>query len=223
MTGRITEVFDSVQGEGLYVGEKQLFVRFFGCNLRCKFCDTRLSRFIEYEPQELLEELKLYEDDYHSVSFTGGEPLLQVDFLKEVLKLSCTDGYKNYLETNGTLVGELEKVIDYLDIVAMDLKLPSSTDMGMLWGMHRKFLKVASKKEVFLKVVICQSTKEEDLIEALGLIKEVNKSVILVLQPNSFEDYNQMREKLETFRYICEKADVTACVIPQVHKIAGVK
>jgi organic radical activating enzyme len=223
MTGRITEVFDSVQGEGLYVGEKQLFVRFFGCNLRCKFCDTRLSRFIDYEPQELFEELRLYEDDYHSVSFTGGEPLLQVDFLKEVLKLSCTDGYKNYLETNGTLVGELEKVIDYLDIVAMDLKLPSSTDMGMLWGMHRKFLKVASKKDVFLKVVICQSTKEEDLIEALCLIKEVNKYVILVLQPNSFEDYNQMREKLETFRYICEKADVTACIIPQVHKIAGVK
>ena len=223
MTGRITEVFDSVQGEGLYVGEKQLFVRFFGCNLRCKFCDTRLSRFIEYEPQELLEELKLYEDDYHSVSFTGGEPLLQVDFLKEVLKLSCTDGYKNYLETNGTLVGELEKVIDYLDIVAMDLKLPSSTDMSMLWGMHRKFLKVASKKEVFLKVVICQSTEEEDLIEALWLIKETAPSTILVLQPNSFEDYNQMQEKLETFRYICEKADITACIIPQVHKIAGVR
>jgi organic radical activating enzyme len=223
MIGRITEVFDSVQGEGLYLGEKQLFVRFFGCNLRCKFCDTRLSRFIEYEPQELFEELRLYEDDYHSVSFTGGEPLLQVDFLKEVLKLSCTDGYKNYLETNGTLVGELEKVIDYLDIVAMDLKLPSSTDMGMLWGMHRKFLKVASKKEVFLKVVICQSTKEEDLIEALWLIKEVDKYVILVLQPNSFEDYNQMREKLETFRYICEKADVTACIIPQVHKMMGIR
>ena len=223
MTGRITEVFDSVQGEGLYLGEKQLFVRFFGCNLRCKFCDTRLSRFIEYEPQELLEELKLYEDDYHSVSFTGGEPLLQVDFLKEVLKLSCTDGYKNYLETNGTLVGELEKVIDYLDIVAMDLKLPSSTDMGMLWGMHRKFLKVASKKEVFLKVVICQSTEEEDLIEALWLIKETAPSTILVLQPNSLEDYRQMQEKLETFRYICEKADITACIIPQVHKIAGVR
>jgi len=180
VTGRITEVFDSVQGEGLYLGEKQLFVRFFGCNLKCRFCDTRLDRFIEYEPQELLEELKLYEDDYHSVSFTGGEPLLQVDFLRDVLALTSQHGHKNYLETNGTLVGELEKVIDYLDIVAMDFKLPSSTDMGMLWGMHRKFLKVASKKEVFLKVVICQSTTEEDLIEALWLIKETAPSTILL-------------------------------------------
>jgi organic radical activating enzyme len=218
--GRIAEVFDSIQGEGIYLGEKQLFVRFFGCNLSCRFCDTKLNRFIEYEPEELFEELKLYQNDYHSISFTGGEPLLQVDFLRDVLKLTSKDGYKNYLETNGMLSGELEMVIDDLDIVAMDLKLPSSTDMGILWGMHRRFLKIASRKEVFLKSIICQSTKEEDLVEALWLIKEVNKTAILVLQPNSFEDHNQMQEKLETFRYICKKADITTCVIPQVHKIA---
>ena len=218
--GRIAEVFDSVQGEGLYLGEKQLFVRFFGCNLSCRFCDTKLNRFIEYEPEELFEELKLYQNDYHSISFTGGEPLLQIDFLRDVLRLTSKDGYKNYLETNGTLSGELEMVIDDLDVVAMDLKLPSSTDMGMLWGMHRRFLKIASRKEVFLKSIICQSTEEEDLVEALWLIKEVNKTAILVLQPNSFEDHNQMQEKLETFRYICKKADITTCVIPQVHTIA---
>jgi organic radical activating enzyme len=101
--GRISEVFESVQGEGLYFGEKQIFVRFFGCNLSCKFCDTKLNRFLEYEPQELFEELKLYQDVYHSISFTGGEPLLQKDFLKQVLQLTQKEGYKNYLETNGTL------------------------------------------------------------------------------------------------------------------------
>jgi organic radical activating enzyme len=223
VTGRITEVFDSVQGEGLYVGEKQLFVRFFGCNLRCRFCDTRANRFIEYEPQELLEELKLYEDDYHSVSFTGGEPLLQSDFLNEVLKLTSQHGYKNYLETNGTLAGELEKVIDYLDIVAMDLKLPSSTKMGKLWRLHSRFLKVAAKKEVFLKAIICKSTEEKDLREALNLIKEINNSAVLILQPNSYEDYGKMQTKLENFRNICINNSVTACIVPQVHKIAGVR
>lgn len=223
MKARIAEVFESVQGEGIYLGEQQIFVRFFGCNLNCSFCDTKLDSFIEYEPEELLEEIKLYENGSNSISFTGGEPLLQKDFLKEILKLTAGAGYKNYLETNGTLPIELEEVVDYLDIVAMDFKLPSSAGMGSLWRMHRRFLEIASQKEVFLKAVICQSTEEEDLREALGLIKEVNKAAILVLQPNSFEDYSRMQGKLEYFRDVCLKNNVSACVIPQMHKIAGIK
>jgi len=222
MKGRIAEVFDSIQGEGLYLGEKQIFVRFFGCNLNCQFCDTKLNRFIEYEPQELFKEIQLYQDDYHSISFTGGEPLLQIDFLKEVLNLTSGAGYKSYLETNGTLPGELQDVIDYLDIVAMDLKLPSSTGMGDFWGLHYKFLKIASQKRVFLKAVICQSTKAEDLREMLNLIKEVDKSAILVLQPNSYEK-QALKEKLEDFKKICLSENITACVIPQIHKLIGVK
>lgn len=223
MKGRIAEVFDSVQGEGIYLGEKQIFVRFFGCNLSCKFCDTKLNRFIEYEPKELFDELRLYQDEYHSISFTGGEPLLQKDFLKEILQLTAKDGYKNYLETNGTLAGELEEVIEYLHFVAMDLKLPSSTQMGNVWGLHRKFLAIASKKEVFLKAIICDSTKEQDLREALSLIKDLNKSAILVLQPNSQESSPQMKIKLEKFRDICLEENVIACIIPQMHKIVGIR
>ena len=223
LKGKISEVFDSVQGEGIYLGEKQIFVRFFGCNLSCKFCDTKLLHFLEYEPQELFDELKLYQDDYHSISFTGGEPLLQKDFLKEILQLTAKGGYKNYLETNGTLPGELEAVIDYLDFVAMDLKLPSSAEMGNLWGFHRKFLKIASKKEVFLKAIICASTKEEDLREALNLIKELNRSAILVLQPNSQDNPLQMKDKLDNFKGICTAENITVCIIPQMHKILSVK
>ena len=224
MKGRIAEVFESVQGEGLYLGEQQLFVRFFGCNLSCRFCDTKLNRFIEYEPQELFDEIKLYQDGFHSISFTGGEPLLQKDFLKEGLKLTHGQKYKNYLETNGTLCGELAEVIDYLDIVAMDLKLPSSTCMGGgLWGLHKKFLKIAQAKEVFLKTIICQTTEEKDLLTGLALIKEVNAATVLVLQPNSFDDYDALREKLENFREISINQGITTCVIPQIHKNVGIK
>ena len=137
MKARIVEVFDSIQGEGLYLGEKQIFVRFFGCNLSCSFCDTKPDRFMEYEPHELIKELKLYKSKYHSISFTGGEPLLAKDFLKEVFKATAKDGHRHYLETNGTLHFELEELIDYIDIVAMDVKLPSSSGMGNLWHQHR--------------------------------------------------------------------------------------
>jgi organic radical activating enzyme len=223
MKGRIAEVFDSIQGEGLYLGEKQIFVRFFGCNLSCHFCDTRLNRFIEYEPEELFNEIQLYPDLYHSISFTGGEPLLQKDFLKEVLKLTHQHKYKNYLETNGTLPYELEDIIDYIDVVAMDIKLPSSTGMGELWSLHRKFLKVAAKKEVFVKTIICQSTLEQDLRQALALIKEADKSAILVLQPNSHESGGQLMQKIEKFKDISREEKVFSCIIPQMHKLIGVK
>jgi len=223
MKGRVAEVFDSVQGEGLYFGEEQIFVRFFGCNLKCQFCDTHLDRFAEYEPEELLEEIRLYRNNYHSIAFTGGEPLLQKNFLKEILKLTHQASYKNYLETNGTLHNELEEVIDYVDIVAMDLKLPSSTGLKDFWYHHRRFLEVASKKETFLKMVICQSTNEKDIREGLRLIKELNKFLILVLQPNSYEDYEQIKDKLERFKDISRDTNITACIIPQMHKEIGIK
>jgi len=221
--GKIAEVFSSVQGEGLYFGEEQIFVRFFGCNLKCKFCDTTLDRFTEYEPDELLQELKLYRSNNRTVSFTGGEPLLQKYFLKDALQLTRKEGYKNYLETNGILHSALEDVIEYVDVVAMDLKLPSSTGLKDFWQHHRRFLEIASKKEAFLKMVVCHSTDEEDVKEGLKLIGEVDKFLILVMQPNSCEDYFPMHEKLERFKSIANENGITACIIPQLHNRIGVK
>lgn len=221
--GKISEIFDSIQGEGLYLGEKQLFVRFFGCNLKCKYCDTKLHRYQEYEPEALLKELELRPGKYHSVSFTGGEPLLQHDFLKAALQLTASKGYKNYLETNGTLPHVLEDVLEYLDIVAMDLKLPSSTDQTACWDEHREFLRVASRKEVFIKAVICNSTHAQDLREGLKMIREVNPYAVLVLQPNSFEKDPAMVRKLERFKKMCMARGIVTCIIPQVHKMAKVR
>ncbi|MEW6170728.1 MAG: 7-carboxy-7-deazaguanine synthase QueE [Candidatus Omnitrophota bacterium] len=223
MKGKIVEVFESIQGEGIYLGERQLFVRFFGCNLDCKFCDTRLIRFKEYAPEDLIKELKTYKGEFHSISFTGGEPLLQVSFLKEILKLAKRGNFLNYLETNGTLPEALEEVINYLDFIAMDLKLASSTGIINFWASHRKFLEIASRKEVFLKIVVCQSTGVEDLLEALHLIKEMNKAIVLVLQPNTQENDIYLQKKIEGFRDMCIKENITTCIIPQVHRRLGVR
>jgi len=223
MKGKIAEVFDSIQGEGLYLGERQVFVRFFGCNMECSFCDTKINSFLEYNPEELFEELKLYGFNYHSVSFTGGEPLLQKDFLKEILKLTFKNNINNYLETNGTLPDALKEVIDFLQIIAMDFKLPSSTGVKDFWEMHREFLKVASQKDVFLKAVVSSSTVEDDLVKSLEIIKGVNKNIILVLQPDSFDQNQNLQLKLNKFKDLCRKEKITSCIIPQIHRKIGVK
>ena len=221
--GKISEVFDSVQGEGIYLGEKQVFVRFYGCNLGCKFCDTKPESFKEYEPEELFKEIKLYHGKHHSISFTGGEPLFQKDFLKEIMKLTKKAGHRNYLETNGTLPEALHEVIEHVHIVAMDLKFPTSTGIDDFWEAHRKFLHIAAKKDVFLKVVVCDSTKEEDLMQGIRLIRETDRSAVLVLQPNTDENHGRLAEKLEKFKTICRKEKVGAFVIPQIHRLVGVR
>lgn len=133
MKARISEIFHSLQGEGKYTGVPQVFVRFFGCNLRCRWCDTPqaldgpLARFQESSVGEVLNEIQgLWKEDCHSVSVTGGEPLVQADFLKELLPQFKARGQRVYLETNGVLVEELAGVIDHVDIVSMDFKLPNS-------------------------------------------------------------------------------------------------
>ena len=223
MLGKISEIFSSIQGEGPYVGQKQIFVRLAGCNLDCKYCDTKIDDYREYDPEDLLDKVNSYGKDHHCLSFTGGEPLLQKDFLKETLALTRKAGFKNYLETNGTLPEALEEVIDNLDIVAMDFKFPSSTGQESFWQEHRKFLETSSGKEVFIKAVICKSTIESDLRQAINVIKEVNPKVVLVLQPDSSEQYAQLEEKIKGFKAICVKEKIAVCIIPQVHKILGVK
>lgn len=223
-TGKIEEIFESIQGEGLYLGERQVFVRLFGCNLGCSYCDTEQSSFTEYSPRELFDEiLTLYGKSYHSISFTGGEPLLQKDFLKEVLKLTHPLLIRNYLETNGTLPEALEDIMCYLDIISMDIKLPSSTGMSEdFWNRQREFLKIASQKDVFVKMVICESTTDEDVTRAVHIMREINPSAILVLQPDSYSPV-ELAQKLDRMKALSRTEHITACVIPQVHRVAGIK
>jgi organic radical activating enzyme len=243
MKAKVVEVFKSIQGEGVYLGKKQIFVRFYGCNLdRCRFCDTQLDSprtfpssealreyrkvrgsFKEYEAHELLDCLKLYSQDFHSVSFTGGEPLVQKDFLKEFLPLVNQEGFKTYLETNATLPQALKDIIEYVDIVAADFKLPSSTGLRNFWSEHEAFLRITSLREVFVKVVICNSTDLTDLKRAVELLSDFNRNIPFILQPNSFEFDKPLMDKIREFKNFSLKFLSDVRIIPQMHKIVGVK
>ena len=224
MTGRINEIFESIQGEGIYFGERQVFARFSGCNLKCNYCDTDFESYREYQPDILLSEIKGFGGGFHSLSFTGGEPLLQKDFLKESLRLVKENGYTTYLETNGTLANELQDVIGDVDIVAMDIKLPSATGLGQgSWQEHRDFLKIATAKEVFIKVVVTDSSNRQEFISALEVLKDAGYAGIVVLQPDSSAERESLETTLVSFKELCAKNYFSARVIPQMHKIMGVR
>ena len=227
----ITEIFSSVQGEGVFVGARQIFVRFKKCNMACVFCDTPNNGPVkEYSPSDLMSEIRSLETSkgpHHSVSLTGGEPLMYSEFLKSVLSLLKRARFKIYLETNGTLPGELEDVIDHIDIVAMDFKLPSSTRGKAYWNEHLEFLKIAASKKVFVKSVVTTDTKNEDITEAIRLIKTVNKNIPFIMQPAtpiSNFDKNPGENRLLEFLDMALKNDIeNSRVIPQMHKMLGIK
>lgn len=220
---KIAEVFESIQGEGLYAGTKQVFVRFFGCNLDCNFCDTKLRHYDKYSSLDLFNKIIKTSSNFHSVSFTGGEPLLQKDFLKEILRLFKNQGITTYLETNGTLHDEFSEVKDDVDIVAMDIKLPSSTKDKKYWREHRNFLAKTKEKNVFVKIVICKSTKKEDVKKALDMISKINPKMPVILQPNSYELSKGLLDKLIDLQKYSNKRLSDVRIMPQLHKMAGIK
>ena len=222
MKAKIAEIFESIQGEGLYAGQKQVFIRFFGCNLSCVFCDTHLSGFKDYSIQELKDVLAGY-SGYHSLSLTGGEPLCQADFLWDFL-----NGYEDkpivYLETNGTLTDELSRIIDHVDIIAMDFKLPSSSQARAFWKEHEDFLKIALSKKVFVKIVITKASDSQEIRVAGDIIKRVKTDMDVVLQPHWFDIDSALLTKMGPFKEELISSGIPRVrILPQAHKYAGIR
>ena len=217
---RIKEIFESIQGEGRYVGYKQIFLRLCGCNLNCSYCDTDfgVNDLKDYPIEELIDICNT-SLDCHSVSLTGGEPLLHTEFIKELggkCKLPL------YLETNGTMTNALSEVIDCLTYIAADIKLPSATGLSPLWEEHDEFFKIASQKELFAKAVFNEKITDFEIHKITHLCKKYDTE--LILQPmmrgkTPIVSSDLMQEVLDK----CLKVHYRTRLIPQVHKFIDVQ
>ena len=238
-TLQLIELFSSIQGEGPYIGYRQLFLRLAGCNAACIFCDTSESRgipatcMLEQTPGQrdftvlpnpvpvdaLAHRVNhLSKAGHHSVSITGGEPLCQSEALLQLLPL--LQG-RIYLETNGTLPEELAKVLPYIDIVSMDIKLPSTSGREY-WQEHHRFLTLASQKEVFVKIVVSSLTGEGEFLEAIHLISSVDVMLPLILQPVTHAALAIETERIVKWQERALDYLPNVRVIPQTHKYLGV-
>lgn len=170
----INEIFYSIQGEGIQIGIPTIFIRLQGCNLRCKWCDTKYAYYEgkEMAINEILKQVKKYK--VNSICITGGEPLMQKEtkiLLNKLLKLN----YKIVLETNGSLsISELPKSENL--IISLDIKCPSSK---MQKKMNYENLKFLRKKDQ-LKFVI---KNEEDYFYAKKILAENKIKANIIFQP----------------------------------------
>ena len=149
--------------------------------------------------------------------------LFYTDFLREFLPLIKQAGFKSYLETNATLPQALRDIINYIDIIAMDFKFPSSTGLRDFWQEHESFLRIASGREVFLKAVICKSTDLADLKRAVKLLSNFDHNICFILQPNSFEISELLMDKIQEFQRFSLEFLSDVRIIPQMHKMVGIR
>jgi organic radical activating enzyme len=228
-TVKISQIFSSIQGEGLKIGERQIFIRFCGCNLSCDYCDTNNDKkHYELKDADILNRLEeLNQNNIHNtVTLTGGEPLIHSAFLKILLPKITDMGFKLYLETNATLAKELADIIDNIDIIAVDLKLPSVTKDRVLWDKHEAFLKEAFKKEFFIKCVVSKDMDISEFDKALELTKSLSFDIPFVIQPKTLKGSSRIDISPAQLLDIQERALGSinkVLVIPQAHKMLGVE
>lgn len=238
MKGRMIEIFSSIQGEGLWVGRPQVFVRFHGCHLKCQYCDTPLthhkihecrieypafSGIYEHKPLELTtaeinEQIARFK--IPSLAVTGGEPLEQVDFLYEWFR-SLDGKYEILLETSGIEVEALGRVIFFVDLVSLDIKIPSATGEEPYWEAHDRFIQCARQKPHYAKVVYDERMTDDE-IERVRMILNKYTDLSAVFQPVSPIQKRDMKRCLRIFELFSETFSSRVRLIPQIHKFLSI-
>jgi len=245
LKAELQEMFSSVQGEGLFIGVRQVFIRFQGCNLDCRYCDTgKNARFdwcsMEENPGrsdfvrvknpvsldcvtghlERWESLK--PGIHHSISLTGGEPLLNCDILREWLP-QLRRFLPIHLETNGTLPAALSALIGSIDHISMDIKLPSVSGQSGLWDQHAKFLEIAARTSVAVKIVIGETVDDQEMVTACQMISTIGRDIPLILQPVTREDGSPgiTPGKAIALQELAAGLLNDIRIIPQTHKLLG--
>lgn len=220
------EVFSSIQGEGLLIGKRQIFIRFSGCNIDCNYCDTLESKDVSAGEEYSVDELNkivtaLMTPDVDSLEITGGEPLLHAEFIAEYL---TKYPFKAMLETNATLPDKIGLLSDVINIVSMDIKLPEHFATKNEWqNVYEKELKSIQtmqnqNMDYYIKIVVSPTTPLriiEDILNDLeGMVSHDMEFIIQPVSP--MENWHSKEKLFEISQKIGEKYRVS--IIPQIHK-----
>jgi organic radical activating enzyme len=218
---QIFDIFYSFQGEGPYIGYPQIFIRFAGCNLNCHYCDelSHKHKLIDLSEEEVLQAVQdLLKHKPHSISLTGGEPLLQVNEIKNILPQITLP---IYLETNGTLPQHLSEIIQHISIASVDFKPTFEKEfIDFIHIIHKQ-----PKIDYFIKYIVTKEFLITELVTLTKIMKSINQHIPLILQPvtpfsgmkdkatkkDIFRAYNYAKSKLNNIR-----------IIPQAHKMMGI-
>ena len=168
---KVSEIFTSFQGEGPYVGTPATFLRLYGCNLNCPWCDTDISTYEILSVDDVCEILltQMEFNNIQTLIITGGEPTLQMEEIKRLIK-ELPDDIKIQMETNGS-------IFEYVDEI--EYVISPKEDKEKVFENYYKY------ENVFFKFVI---TSQEDLNEVIALKNKYGYDRTIWLQPEFSQD-----------------------------------
>jgi organic radical activating enzyme len=242
----LSEIFVSAQGEGARVGQRHLFVRFAGCNIRCVYCDTPDSlvrvqsceisypcgeTVIRDNPISVVDLAAVVErccdedPQISMIALTGGEPMVQQRFLN-VWLADSPPPVGCLLETNATIVQGLETLMGKLAVVSADVKLPSNSGEAPFWERHCEFLRVCRGTETYVKMPISDDTDLEEVSRGARLVADCSPRATLFLQPVTDERTGRWRighSRLFASLSTASAQNARSMFRPQLHKLMGIR
>ena len=199
------ETFGLVDGPGI-----RTVVFLLGCKLRCKYCHNpemwKMGKY-NYTPMELVKKIlrnkPYFKRNSGGVTFSGGEPLLQSDFIIEVSKILKKENIHIALDTSGVGNGNYEEILKYVDLVLLDIK-HTDKDNYLKLTSHSiddslEFIKVLNKmgNKVWIRQVIVPGLMDNDeymdsLLETLKKIKNIERVDFLPYHKLGSEKYEKL-------------------------------
>jgi 7-carboxy-7-deazaguanine synthase len=206
---RISEIFYSIQGEGILAGVPSVFLRTTGCNLRCTWCDTPYTSWNpegrDYSLEEIVNEARGFGAKHTVV--TGGEPMI-ADGIVELTHRLKESGLHITIETAGTVHKDV-----LCDLMSISPKLTNSTpherDGGKWAAQHNRLRyqpevlkKLTRQFEYQLKFVV---TSPRDLAEIESILQEIHADRARVVLMAEGTDAATIRERAPWITEICKR------------------
>ena len=168
---KVSEIFTSFQGEGPYVGTPATFLRLYGCNLNCEWCDTDISTYEMLSVDDVAEILitQMEFNNIETLIITGGEPTLQMEEVKRLIG-ELPDDIRIQMETNGSLFEYIPEV---------EFVISPKEDKEKVFENYYKY------DNVFFKFVI---TSQEDIDEVISLKEKYGYDQTIWLQGEFSQD-----------------------------------
>lgn len=217
---QVVEIFKSIQGEGTLIGSPMVFIRLWGCNMTCTWCDTRyswapefkdLTKRQNYSPKDLAIFLLQTFSEITWFNFTGGEPSLWDKDIDETTKILQSKSKKVCIQTNGKLWKE--PLFKNLDKVCMDIKCPQSGEQSDVSLINRL------REQDELKFVL---ETPEDFNYAKDIITNYPTKASIIIQPVmvQHESLDQYYERIKTLiQEFDSLSTYNLRILPQLHQL----
>jgi 7-carboxy-7-deazaguanine synthase len=220
---RVHSIFQSINGEvtASHQGSVCTFIRLQGCNLRCKFCDTKVTQSlkggVDMSPNDVIKAIESLPVPTRNITITGGEPLLQVAELSKLNEFFQDNECVTTLETNGTIALPDPNILSFSSIV-MDIK--PHICLGVKWATYVDNAMKQVQYNMFatdwVKFPIIAKKDFENAVKVKEELYLENKEVSF-----AFSAVLPLTHK-ELFDWIIERKEGDVVLNVQLHKLIGV-